>query len=58
MKRVEIWTTREEHIVFNDVLSYCFTDKERFFSVTRYDKTDYIPIYDIRRITVSRMKKR
>ena len=57
MKRVEIWTTREEHIVFNEVLSYRLTDKEKFFSIVRHDKTDYIPVYEIRRITVSRMKK-
>ena len=49
---IQIWTIREEHIVFRDVVSYAFTDKEKFLKIKRKNKTDYLSTYDIKRITV------
>ena len=53
MRRVEIWTVQGEHMVFYDVLLCGPTEREKFFMVRRKDKTDYIPSYDIRRVTVT-----
>lgn len=50
--RIEIWTIREEHLVFEKVDGYNFTDRERFLAIRRGIKLDYLPGIDIRRITV------
>ena len=58
MKRVEIWNVRDGRSIYNDVISHGFTDKERFFYVSRQDRTDYIPVYDIRNIIIMEDPKR
>lgn len=32
--RLDIWTIREEHIVFENVAYYKFTDRERLLCIT------------------------
>lgn len=56
--RIDVWTIREEHIVFEKVSSYKFSERERFLCIRRGLITDYIPTLDIQRITVNEMPRR
>lgn len=50
--RVDIWTIREEHIVFKDVLYSTLSEKEKFLIIKRSDtvsSTEYIPTIEIKR---------
>ena len=58
MVRIDIWTIREEHIVFEKVSNYKFSERERFLCIRRGLITDYIPTLDIQRITVNEMPRR
>lgn len=50
--RVDIWTIREEHIVFKDALYATLSEKEKFLIIKRNDavsSTEYIPTIEIKR---------
>lgn len=50
--RIDIWTIREEHIVFKDVLYSTLSEKEKFLMIKRDDaasSTEYIPTIEIKR---------
>ena len=50
--RIDIWTIREEHIVFKDVLYSTLSEKEKFLIIKRSDtvsSTEYIPTIEIKR---------
>lgn len=53
MRRVEIWTVQGDHMVFDNVSLAGPSEKEKFFCISRGEKMDYIPVFDIRRVTVS-----
>ena len=55
--RIDIWTIREEHIGFENVVLYHLSDKERFV-VIEYNggnSIEYYPTVDIRRVKASRI---
>ena len=52
MRRVEIRTVYGDHLIFENVLLAGPSDGEKFFCIRRDDRTDYIPAYDIKRVTV------
>lgn len=52
MRRVEIWTVYGDHLVFNNVMLAGPSEGEKFFCVRRDDRTDYIPVYDIKKAQV------
>lgn len=58
MVRIDVWTIREEHIVFEKVSSYKFSERERFLCIRRGLLTDYIHTLDIQRVTVNEMVRR
>lgn len=50
--RIDIWTIREEHIVFKDALYSTLSEKEKFLIIKRSDtvsSTEYIPTIEIKR---------
>lgn len=54
--RVDIWTIREEHIVFKDVLYSTLSEKENLLMIERDDaaySTEYIPTIEIKRFKVT-----
>ena len=54
--RVDIWTIREEHIVFKDALYSALSEKEKFLMIKRDDSvssTEYIPTIEIKRFKVT-----
>ena len=54
--RIDIWTIREEHIVFKDVLHSALSEKEKFLMIRRDDtasSTEYIPTIEIKRFKVT-----
>lgn len=53
MRTAEIWTVQGDHLVFRNIVLAGPSEKERFFCVRREDRTDYIPICDILRATVT-----
>ena len=53
MRRVEIWNVQGDHMIFENVVLAGPSEKERFFCVNRGEKMDYIPVVDIRRVTVT-----
>lgn len=58
--RVDIWTIREEHIVFENVILYHLSDKERF-AVIEFNNgksIEYYPTVDIRRIKLTKTRGR
>lgn len=52
MKRVEIWTVYGDHLVFHNVMLAGPSAGEKFFCIRRDDRTDYIPVYDIKKAQV------
>lgn len=56
--RIDIWTIREEHIVFEKVNSYKFSEREKFLCIRRGLLIDYLPTLDIQRITVNELPRR
>ncbi len=58
MRRVEIRTVYGDHLIFENVLLAGPSDGEKFFCIRRDDRTDYIPAYDIKRVTVHDDKDR
>lgn len=56
--RVDIWTIREEHIVFKDVLYSALSEKEKFLMIKRDDTVssiEYIPTIEIKRFKVTKI---
>ena len=58
--RVDIWTIREEHIVFENVNIYHLSDKERFAVIefNNSNSIEYYPTVDIRRIKLTKTRGR
>lgn len=52
MRTVDIQTVQGDHLVFYNVILAGPSERERFFCVKRPDKMDYIPVFDIKRVTV------
>ena len=47
--RIDIWTIRDEHIVFKDALYSTLSEKEKFLIIKTVSSTEYIPTIEIKR---------